>query len=100
MALEIIDSCTSCQACLPLCPNKAIIAAAPPQIPHFMIVADLCNECAGDYDDPQCASICPVEGAIVDELGRELNPPGSLTGLPPALAALVAAASPSEVVGK
>lgn len=86
MALEIIDTCINCEACLPLCPNKAILVAAPPQFPHFMIVAERCNECAGDHDVPQCASICPVEGAIIDALGRELNPPGSLTGLPPALA--------------
>ena len=31
---------------------------------------------------PQCAAICPIEMAIVDELGEFLNPPGSLTGIP------------------
>jgi hypothetical protein len=31
---------------------------------------------------PQCAAICPIEGAIVNELGEALNPPGSLTGIP------------------
>ena len=34
----------------------------------------------------------PIEGAIVDELGRELNPPGSLTGISPALLAQYQAA--------
>jgi hypothetical protein len=28
-------------------------------------------------------AICPIEGAILDELGVALNPPGSLTGIPP-----------------
>jgi len=32
--------------------------------------------------DAQCASICPIEGAILDELGNPLNPVGSLTGIP------------------
>lgn len=79
MAFSIIASCTCCWACLPLCPHEAIRAAAP----HFQIDAARCTECVGDYADPQCASICPVEGAIVDGAGQALNPPGSLTGLSP-----------------
>ncbi len=47
-----------------------------------MIAAHRCRECVGDHADPQCASICPIETAIVDADGRALNPPGSLTGLP------------------
>ncbi|MFD2838778.1 hypothetical protein ACFS3C_26120 [Azotobacter vinelandii] len=31
----------------------------------------------------QCASICPVEGAILLADGTPANPPGSLTGIPP-----------------
>ena len=78
MALEIIESCVNCWACLPLCPNKAISAASP----HFEIDPMKCTECVGDYELPQCAEICPIEGAILDELGNALNPPGSLTGIP------------------
>jgi hypothetical protein len=37
-----------------------------------------CTECAGSFPEAQCASICPVEGAIEDELGGAVNPPGSL----------------------
>lgn len=77
MAFRIVASCTSCWACLPLCPHEAITAAKP----HFQIDFARCTECAGDYADPQCASICPIEGAIVDSTGQPLNPPGSLTGL-------------------
>ncbi|WP_286785738.1 MULTISPECIES: 4Fe-4S binding protein [Pseudomonas] len=77
MALEIIDSCVNCWACVPVCPNDAIHQAQP----HFLIDADKCTECVGDHDEAQCASICPIEGAILDELGDALNPPGSLTGI-------------------
>lgn len=83
MALEIVESCVNCWACLPLCPNQAIVEARP----HFVIVADRCTECLGDHAAPQCAEICPIEGAIVNELNEALNPPGSLTGIPPALLA-------------
>lgn len=75
MALEIVESCVNCWACLPLCPNQAIVEASP----HFMIDPTRCTECIGDFGKPQCAEICPVEGAIVDELGEALYPPGSLT---------------------
>lgn len=79
MALEIIETCVNCWACLPLCPSKAIAEAKP----HFLIDADKCTECLGDFADPQCAAICPIEGAIVNELNEPMNPAGSLTGIPP-----------------
>lgn len=78
MALEIVAACVNCYACEPLCPNDAIYQAKP----HFRIDPDRCTECVGDYDEPQCASICPIEEAIIDELGNPLNPLGSLTGIP------------------
>lgn len=79
MAFSIVASCVNCWACEPLCPSRAIRAAKP----HFLIDAGKCTECVGDYADPQCASICPIEGAIVDASGQALNPPGSLTGIAP-----------------
>ncbi|GAB2880675.1 YfhL family 4Fe-4S dicluster ferredoxin [Uliginosibacterium flavum] len=78
MALEIVDGCVNCWACLPLCPNEAIFEASP----HFLIDADLCSECVEAFATPQCAAICPVEGVIIDELGVMLNPPGSLSSRP------------------
>lgn len=78
MALQIIEDCVNCWACEPLCPRDAIIEARP----HFIINAKRCTECEGDYFDAQCASICPIEGAIVNGLGEPLNPLGSLTGIP------------------
>ncbi|MDD2864712.1 MAG: ferredoxin [Methylococcales bacterium] len=79
MSLKIIESCVNCFACEPVCPSKAINEASP----HFLIDAKKCTECVGDFDVPQCASICPIEGAILDALNVPINPPGSLTGIPP-----------------
>ena len=82
MAFRIVAACVNCYACQPLCPSDAIIEAKP----HFVIRQSRCTECDGDYADPQCASICPIEGAIVNARGEALNPPGSLTGIPVVLA--------------
>jgi ferredoxin len=87
MALRIIESCVNCWACEPLCPSQAIYEAKP----HFLVDANKCTECVGEFADAQCASICPVEGAIVNELNEPLNPPGSLTGISPARWAAVQA---------
>ena len=87
MALRIVESCVNCWACAPLCPNQAIYEAKP----HFRVDASKCTECAGDFADAQCAAICPVEGAIVDAEGQAMNPPGSLSGIPPARWAAVQA---------
>ena len=88
MAFEIIETCVNCYACEPLCPNDAIYQASP----HFLINPDKCTECLGDFDDAQCASICPIEGAILDETGMALNLPGSLTGISPEMLAKYQAA--------
>ncbi len=81
MALKIIESCVNCYACEPLCPSKAIYMSE--RAGHFRINPKKCTECEGDYKDAQCASICPIEGAILDALNVPINPPGSLTGIPP-----------------
>ena len=79
MALEIVESCVNCWACAPACPNRAIAEAKP----HFLVDAEKCTECLGDFAEPQCVAICPIEGAIVNELNEAMNPPGSLTGISP-----------------
>lgn len=79
MALKIINTCVNCYACEPLCPSQAIYMAEA----HFLINPRKCTECEGDFHEPQCASICPIEGAILDQFGMAINPPGSLTGIPP-----------------
>ncbi|MBF0425903.1 MAG: ferredoxin [Magnetococcales bacterium] len=78
MAYAIHATCVTCWACLPECPNDAIHERGG----HLVIDPVLCTECTGDHLDPQCASICPVEEAIVDATGTPLNPLGSLTGVP------------------
>mgnify|MGYP000176654652 CR=1 FL=1 len=79
MSLSIIESCVNCYACEPLCPSDAIFMGDA----FFLIDDKKCTECDGDFADPQCASICPIEGAILDAAGEAINPPGSLTGIPP-----------------
>ncbi|HEX4974262.1 MAG TPA: 4Fe-4S binding protein [Pseudomonadales bacterium] len=79
MTLKIVDSCVNCWACLDVCPSNSIYPSAT----HFKINAKTCTECKEDYEHPQCASICPIEEAILDAQGLPLNPLGSLTGIPP-----------------
>jgi ferredoxin len=78
MALKIVEPCVNCFACMEVCPSEAILEAKP----HFLIDAKKCSECEGDFAEPQCASICPIEEAILAADGVPLNPLGSLTGIP------------------
>lgn len=78
MALSIEAACVNCFACMELCPSEAIYEAKP----HFLIDAKKCTECEGDYADAQCASICPIEEAILVADGTPANPLGSLTAIP------------------
>jgi ferredoxin len=79
MAFAITEACVNCWACVTVCPNAAIHEDDP----VFAIDPSKCTECAGEFAEPQCAAICPVECAIVDELGEALNPLGTLTSIPP-----------------
>lgn len=101
MAITITDECINCGACEPECPNNAIyeggaewrfsdgtsirgaynrlngssIDAEAPQEPvfmdHYYIVPDKCTECVGFHDEPQCASVCPVDCCVDDMDVRE-----------------------------
>ncbi|HKJ06671.1 MAG TPA: 4Fe-4S dicluster domain-containing protein [Flavobacteriaceae bacterium] len=33
----------------------------------YFIVTDKCTECKGFHDEPQCASVCPVDCCVPDE---------------------------------
>ncbi len=57
MSLLINDQCINCDVCEPECPNNAI--SMGPQI--YVIDPDLCTECVGHYDTPQCMEVCPVD---------------------------------------
>lgn len=55
MALLIIDTCTACDACEPVCPNEAIKAGET----IYVIDPMKCTECVGAVDEPQCKLVCP-----------------------------------------
>ena len=63
MALKITDDCTNCAACEPECPNEAIKEGDD----IFEINPELCTECIGFHDAPQCAEVCPVDCCISDD---------------------------------
>ncbi|HKM15232.1 MAG TPA: YfhL family 4Fe-4S dicluster ferredoxin [Marinospirillum sp.] len=57
MALYITDECINCDVCEPECPNNAISQGDE----IYEIDPNLCTECVGHYDEPQCVDVCPVE---------------------------------------
>ena len=57
MALLITDECINCDVCEPACPNEAISEGED----IYVIDPDLCTECVGHFDEPQCVAICPVD---------------------------------------
>lgn len=101
MAIKITEECINCGACEPECPNNAIyeggaewrfsdgtsvkgmfktlsgneVDSDSPQTPVSMdiyyIVTDKCTECVGFHDEPQCASVCPVDCCVDDPDYRE-----------------------------
>lgn len=101
MAIKITDDCINCGACEPECPNNAIYEAGQEwsfadgtflsgtvTLPNgkevnaddmnealsdefYYIVSDKCTECVGFHDEPQCASVCPVECCVDDPEYRE-----------------------------
>ena len=91
MAYTITEDCTNCGACEPECPNSAIYESgitwkysdgtslkgltqnlngdqidADIDNPHlsgewYYIVEDKCTDCKGLNDEPNCASVCPMD---------------------------------------
>ncbi|MDX1250706.1 MAG: YfhL family 4Fe-4S dicluster ferredoxin [Gammaproteobacteria bacterium] len=57
MALMITDECINCDVCEPECPNGAISQGES----IYVINPNLCTECVGHYDTPQCVEVCPVD---------------------------------------
>ncbi len=57
MALMITDECINCDVCEPECPNEAI----SPGEETYVINPQLCTECVGHFDEPQCVQVCPVD---------------------------------------
>lgn len=54
------DLCTSCDDCLPECPTASISVKKG----MYVINANECTECEGDFDKPQCVKLCPIKGCI------------------------------------
>ena len=67
MALKITDECINCDVCEPECPNKAISQG----LDYYVIDPNLCTECVGHFDTPQCVEVCPVECIPKDEKNEE-----------------------------
>jgi len=67
MALIINEECIACGACVDECPNEAISEGDP----IYVIDPNLCTECVGFYDEPQCVTVCPVEAIVPDPNHRE-----------------------------
>ncbi|HEB55610.1 MAG TPA: YfhL family 4Fe-4S dicluster ferredoxin [Gammaproteobacteria bacterium] len=62
MSLMITDECINCDVCEPECPNSAISQGDE----IYEIDPNLCTECVGHYDEPQCIEVCPVDCILVD----------------------------------
>lgn len=100
MAIKITEECISCGACEPECPNNAIYEAGAEwsfaegtslsgmitingsefsaDDSHealsndvYFIIPDKCTECVGFHDEPQCASVCPVDCCVSDSDKQE-----------------------------
>ena len=97
MAIIITDECINCDACVVECPNNAIYEPdqewtysdetalsgmvtlpngdeadadaenEPVSDEFYFIVPSKCTECKGFHDEPQCASVCPVDCCVPDE---------------------------------
>jgi ferredoxin len=67
MALVITDECISCGICLPECPNNAISEGKE----IYVINPDLCTECVGFFEEPQCVSVCPINAIVSDPAHKE-----------------------------
>lgn len=57
MSLMITDECINCDVCEPECPNGAIYQGQE----IYEINPNLCTECIGHFETPQCVEVCPVD---------------------------------------
>jgi ferredoxin len=69
VALKITEACINCDVCEPECPNDAISQGEE----IYQIDPNLCTECVGHFDTPQCRQVCPVDCIPLDELHRETH---------------------------
>jgi ferredoxin len=69
MSLFITDECINCDVCEPECPNDAISQGEE----IYEIDPNLCTQCVGHYDEPQCQQVCPVDCILIDEENPETH---------------------------
>ena len=69
MSLFITDECINCDVCEPECPNSAITQGDE----IYEIDHELCTECVGHFDEPQCVEVCPVDCIPSDPEHVETN---------------------------
>ncbi len=67
MSLLITDECINCDVCEPVCPNEAIYQGQE----IYEIDPNLCTECVGHFDQPQCVEICPIDCIPLDPNNQE-----------------------------
>lgn len=67
MALRINEDCLACGACVTECPNGAITEGDS----MYIIDPDLCTECVGFYDEPQCVNVCPADAIVPNPDSQE-----------------------------
>lgn len=67
MSLLITDECINCDVCEPECPNTAIYQGEE----IYEINPELCTQCVGHYDEPQCQQVCPVDCINIDTVHPE-----------------------------
>jgi len=58
----ITEECINCAVCEPECPNGAIFEGEE----IYEIDSDLCTQCVGHFDEPQCQLVCPVDCIPLD----------------------------------
>jgi len=67
MSLLIHDECINCDVCEPECPNNAITQGDE----IYEIDPNLCTECVGHFNEPQCIEVCPVDCIVKDPDNEE-----------------------------
>lgn len=67
MSYYITESCISCGACEPKCPNQAIADSET----IYVIDPERCTECVGSHYMSLCAEVCPVDACHPDPEYKE-----------------------------
>ncbi len=60
MPMFIMEDCINCAACEDPCPNDAISEGDE----IFEVNAELCTDCEGYADEPECIEACPIDDCI------------------------------------